>query len=204
VKRVVLLDAGGVLFDNMTEDSPFLAVLARRFGVDAQELRERYQEQENAFECGRRDGAAALRIALESLDVLPSTISESAILRAYGRFVRPNHALLTFLQARRQSPPRGGCHVTLANNEARDWDAEKNRRFGHLSLCDSLSCSWLLGLAKPSAEFFSAALGRLGFEPHEAVLVDDNRECLNAAEGLGLSVHEYRGTRDLVAMLEGL
>lgn len=202
--RVVLLDAGGVLFGNVTEHSPFLTVLARRFAVDAQELRERYEAQDEEFECGRREGAAAVGLALESLGVCRSAISQSAIRDFYGRTVRPNHELLVFLRTRSKSAPGLRYHLTLANNEARDWDAEKDRRFGHFSLCDSLSCSWSLGLAKPRAEFFLTALGQLGFEPDEAILVDDNSECLSAARAVGLSVYEYRGTRDLVAMLERL
>jgi HAD superfamily hydrolase (TIGR01509 family) len=200
--RLVLLDGGGVLFGNMTEHSPFLADLARRFAVDAQELRARYEEQDEEFECGRRDGAAAVGLALESLGVSPSEISQSDIRRFYRRTVQPNHELLVFLRTRRKLASGLRYHLTLANNEARDWDAEKDHRFGHLSLCDSLSCSWLLGHAKPRPEYFLTALGQLGFEPDEAILVDDNVDCLSAAQGLGLSVYEYRGTRDLVAMLE--
>jgi putative hydrolase of the HAD superfamily len=202
MRRVVLLDAGGVLFGNMTESSPFLTSLARRFAVDAQALRECYEEQDEEFECGRRDGAAAVGLALESLGVPPSKISRSAIRRFYGRTVRPNHELLAFLRTRWKLAFGPRYHLTLANNEARDWDAEKDQRFGHFSFCDSLSCSWLLGVVKPRPEYFLTALGRLGFEPHDAILVDDNVDCLSAAEALGLSVHEYRGTSDLVATLE--
>jgi putative hydrolase of the HAD superfamily len=202
MSRVILLDAGGVLFENVIEHSPFLTVLARRFGVDEGALRERYEEQDEEFESGRRTGAAAVTFALESLGVSRSAISRSTLLSIYGRHVQPNHELLEFLRLRRESASDRRYHLTLANNEARDWDAEKHRRFGHLTLCDSLSCSWLLGVAKPDPRFFLVGLARLRAKPSESTLIDDNRDCLTAAEALGLFAYEYHGNADLFAMLD--
>jgi putative hydrolase of the HAD superfamily len=199
---VVLLDAGGVLFDNVTEHSPFFAALAGRFGVGERALRERYEAQDAEFETGAHTGAAAVATALASLGVPRSAISPGELRATYGRYVRPNRPLLEFLRRRRHDDSAARrYHLTLANNEARDWDAEKDRRFGHLGLCDSLSCSWLIGAAKPQPRFFTAALARLHADPAEAVLVDDNAACLDAARALGLAAHAFRGAEDLVAML---
>lgn len=203
-RPVVLLDAGGVLFDNVTEDSTFVEAVGNRFGVNPDALRQRYLAEEARFETGACAGTEALAVALESLGIGRSTISYRQLRMLYRSHVRPNVKLFDFLRMRRQGAAGSAYHLTLANNEAWDWEDEKDRAFGHLRLYDSLSCSWLLGHAKPDPEYFLATLSQTGAEPSEALLIDDNDSCLDSARTLGLAVHEYRGTSDLIAVLKHL
>ncbi|ONK15806.1 HAD-IA family hydrolase [Streptomyces sp. MP131-18] len=199
--RLVLLDAGGVLFNNISEDSPFFALLARRFAVDEQALRHHYESQDHAFEIGTITGVEAVIGALALLGVADGHAHTAEIRGLYADSVRPNAPLLDFLRQRRARGRPDGCHLTLANNEAQDWDLLKHRATRHLSLCDSLSSSWLLGLAKPDPAYFRAVPELLRFAPSRSLLVDDNPLCLAAAAGTGMATVRYSGTRELIQLL---
>jgi FMN phosphatase YigB (HAD superfamily) len=191
-----------VLFNNVTEDSPFFDLLTRRYRLDEDGLRRHYGRQEERFETGEITGVDAVlgAIDLSGRPIQLDTAGE--IRRLYATCVRPNTALLDFLRLRQRAG--SGYHLTLANNEAPDWDLVKNRLTGHLRLCDSLSSSWVLGLVKPRPEYFQAVLDQHRVAAGEAILVDDNPVCLSAAGEVGLATHRYTGTAALLELLGDL
>lgn len=53
-----------------------------------------------------------------------------------------------------------------------------------------------LGVAKPAAAFFEAALARAGVTAQQAVFIDDSTEHVTAARRRGIRSHVYRGLHD--------
>lgn len=200
---LVMLDAGGVLFNNITEDSPFFDLLAHRCGVHPDRLRQAYVAREDAVETGYTTGSDTVLAALVELGGNAGTLSPEHVRQLYGECVRPNRQLLTCL-AERRALRAGGMRLTLADNEAYDWEMVKHRMTRHLTLVDSLSSSWLLGLSKPDTAYFTAVLDRHQVGAAETLLVDDNPACLDAARGLGIATHHYRGPEELLRLLAAI
>ena len=192
--KALLVDGGGVLFNNVTEESPFFPRLGSRYGVSPADLRAAYAASEPEFETGRTTASLTLR---EILTRLGGDLDESwaeELRQLYLSCVRPNGDVVAWLRRR---PRNGGVRVFLANNEARDWDEAKREAFRHLELFDDAFPSWEVGHVKPEPEFFAAILSPHGLAPHEALVVDDNASCVGAAVALGLQAVLFDGARSL-------
>jgi putative hydrolase of the HAD superfamily len=89
-----------------------------------------------------------------------------------------------------------GVPVALVTNATDQLDAD----LGTLGLAgeiDAVANSSVLGVAKPSAEFFVAAAGLLDTPPAQCLLLDDSARFVAGARAAGLSAHRYAGPDDL-------
>ena len=69
---------------------------------------------------------------------------------------------------------------------------EEKARFGFEELVDLIVYSHEVGLAKPDPAIFSLSAQRLGVEPHEIVLLDDDLGHVQAAQGCGWRAVRHR------------
>lgn len=212
---VVLLDAGGVLFDDVFETSQFFDSLSVTFGVKPERLRSGYAERVLQVVRGECTGVHAIKSTVYEIRGRPLPLGSANIIReTYRDMVVPNVVLMRYLSNLKGShsnpesssaiPQEQPWHITLANNEGRDWDYIKNSKYSHFELVDSLSSSWLIGCEKPTASYFALVLSRLNFVPSKAVLIDDSEECLAAAEYAGIDAIKYTGLESVAAYLESL
>ena len=181
--RVLCVDAGGVLFNNVTEDSPFLAQLAGHCGIEVTALRDGLDNCDGYYETGAQDVA----------DVIGGIVKQaggafipprSVILTAYQQCVVPKLPALADLTMLRREYPQ--LRLILANNEARAFDEVKNESYGHLALFDVICSSWRLGAVKPTDEYFDAMYAAIGTTPVEIGFIDDNLSVLNAVAARGM------------------
>lgn len=199
--RACLLDSGGILFANVTEDTPFFAEIGRLYSVDGNLVRAAYEDRDAEFECGACTATEVLIDALGLVGVPRRHVSVARLHDLYNECIVPYTEVFRVLEER---PRRdGGLRVALANNEARDWEAIKHSRFGHLALFDAVASSWALGLIKPTAEYFQAALEVVRASAAETVFIDDNELCIIAASDAGIPTVHYEGVEALVAVLTG-
>lgn len=183
--RVLLLDAGGVLFSNVIEESGFLAILARRYDVQVAGLAARIEMRDSEYETGERHVHDVLRDCVaEAGGRNLSDWDPDWLDQLYLACVQAHHETFGALVALRRQRP--ALLVALANNEAAHWESLRDRRFGHLRLFDIIGSSWRVGAVKPRADYFSRVLGACGCAPSEAVLLDDNPEVIAAAAAFGL------------------
>lgn len=179
----LLIDAGGVLFNNVTEDSTFIADAAACLDLDPATMLAAYTSGEGEFEVGRRPVREVIDRGLRARGRLPMGDARWPVVeRLYLEAVRPNRPLLRLL-----AEYDGPATLVLANNEAEHWDRLKDRAFGHWGPFSRLACSWRLGACKPTVEYFDA-VGRL-LEPapaHRWHLLDDHPEVVAAARRYGL------------------
>ncbi|MFB8235461.1 HAD family hydrolase [Kitasatospora purpeofusca] len=183
----VLIDAGGVLFNNISEETDFLDRLARRYGADPALLPAALDERDAAYEVGRAHVHDVLRDALVAAGAPADLTVEPDWLDAQYLDCLVAHApAFTMLAELREHRP--DLRLVLANNEAAHWDRVKDGRHGHLGLVDVIASSWQVGRVKPSAEFFAAVSRSCGHPLDRSLLIDDNPEVLAAAERLGLHV----------------
>ncbi|MEE1831700.1 HAD family hydrolase [Streptomyces sp. SP17KL33] len=183
----ILMDAGGVLFNNVTEETDFLDRLAARYGADLDQLHFELDARDAAYETGRAHVHDVLRMALVAAGAPVHLRVDSDWLDDLYRdsvVARPG-AFAAIADLRKYRPDL--CLV-LANNEAAHWDAVKDRVHGHLGRFDVVASSWQVGQVKPTPAFFTAVAERCGRPLEDAVLIDDNPEVIGAAERLGLGV----------------
>lgn len=199
--KVCLLDSGGILFANVTEDTPFFERLGQLYRVDSAFVRAYYEARDAEFELGMTTGVEVVVTAIAVAGVPRSEISPVRIRDLYRDCLVPNKAVFDVLLARGRGD--GFPLVALANNEARDWEMLKNEHFGHLALFDVIASSWALKQVKPTATYFKAALAASESEASNATFVDDNAGCVAAAMEFGLHAVHFDGVKSLIEILEG-
>lgn len=183
--HALLIDAGGVLFNNITEETSFVGDIARRYAVDEHRLIRAVQASAPLYESGVCHVHDVLRSLLEEAgSPLAGAFDEAWVDRLYADRVRSyDHNGAELAAVARDHPELA---LVLANNEAEHWDHIKNERHHHYGLFSHLCSSWRVGQVKPSAAYFAAALARCGVEPHQALMVDDRVSVVTAARDLGM------------------
>jgi putative hydrolase of the HAD superfamily len=89
-----------------------------------------------------------------------------------------------------------GVPVALATNATDQLDADL-AAFGLAGAFDAVANSSVLGVAKPSAEYFAAACELVGTPPERCLLLDDSARFVAGARAAGLTAHRYAGPPDL-------
>lgn len=180
--RTVLLDAGGVLFNNVDAESGFVTALAERYQVDEEALGTGLVAAAHRYESGAEHVHDVLADVLGALS--GSVRVDTAWLdRLYLRSVRAHELAFRAVRAVRY---RCEVMVALANNEAEHWDRLKNARFGHFSLADAVCSSWQVGHVKPSTGFFAAVVSACPGATSSMLFVDDRPSVLAVAADLGM------------------
>lgn len=188
VTRALLVDAGGVLFNNVTEETGFLGELAARYGADPDKLRRALDRHDREYETGSRHVHGVLMNCLSAAGSRAVFLEQEWTDERYLESVRAYEPAFAALRRLREKRP--DLVMALANNEAEHWDGLKNARYGHLELFDIVGSSWRLGTEKPRPEYFHKLLAACACLPGEAVFVDDNPDNVAAADRFGIvSLH---------------
>ncbi|WP_433187937.1 HAD family hydrolase [Streptomyces sp. CA-252508] len=184
--RTLFVDAGGVLYNNINEETDFLDRVADRYGVDRRRLARRVQASAPQYESGARTVHEVIaRLVAEERRSPVGTPAEAHWLdRAYLDSVRAYGNSFRALSELRATRPE--LTLVLTNNEAEHWDRLKDEVHGHFALFDVLCSSWRTGLVKPAPAFFAEALRGCRATAAETLLVDDRATVLRVGAGLGM------------------
>jgi putative hydrolase of the HAD superfamily len=125
----------------------------------------------------RVGGPAAARSLLVEWDAYRGTIVPEVL--AFVRSVR-----------------RAGIRVVLATNATTDLDLDL-ATVGVAGDFDAVANSAVLGVHKPSREFFAAACGLADTPPKRCLLLDDDDRNVRGARVAGLSAMRFSGVADL-------
>lgn len=182
---LLLVDAGGVLFNNVNEETAFLDRLAARYGADAAALRTVVAARQHEYEADARHAHDVLEECLRAAG-WPGTgrLDRRWTDRLYLRSVRPHAPVFEQLAELRRA--RSNLTLVLANNEAAHWDSLKNLRFGHFDLFDVIGSSWALKAVKPDVGYFDRLLDMCQGDAGSAVLIDDRQTVISAAARHGI------------------
>jgi putative hydrolase of the HAD superfamily len=101
--------------------------------------------------------------------------------------IEPAHDILASVRTLRCS----GVVVSLATNQQAYRAKFMKNSLGYAGHFDHLLFSCELGHAKPSAEFFSTALAKIGIKPDAVLFIDDNDANVSAARSCGLQAEVF-------------
>ncbi|MEU9794635.1 HAD family hydrolase [Streptomyces sparsogenes] len=183
--RTLFVDAGGVLFNNINEETEFLARVADRHAVDRADLAWRAMAAARVYESGRKHVHQVFHRLVGGHSWSGRGILDTWWLdHTYMDCVRAYHDNARVLRELREELP--DLTLALTNNEAEHWDRLKDEVYGHLSMFDVLCSSWRVHRVKPARAFFEEALSRCRTTADETLLVDDRLPVLRAGAALGL------------------
>jgi putative hydrolase of the HAD superfamily len=122
-------------------------------------------------------------------------ISLSEVLGRWGADASPADAISIWTQIEPREDILGivasvksaGVPVALATNQQAYRAEFMAKQLKYASLFDHLFFSCELGYSKPNADYFSTALALVGFEPSEALFIDDHEANVVAARSCGLN-----------------
>jgi len=196
VIRAVIFDLGDTLvrFDNRKPHQPWEA----RLGLAPGSLWETVNANSrwhDAFLGGDEeqpwlDTAAALGLAPEELP---------AFRESFFACERPEDDLVAFASGLR---PR--YRTAILSDAPASTRRGTIRKFGLDNCFDAVLLSGEIGVAKPDARAFAAALDALGVSAEEAAFVDDRPANLDAARGLGMAAVRCVSARQTIDELADL
>ncbi|MER7011818.1 HAD family hydrolase [Saccharopolyspora sp. NPDC000359] len=181
----MLVDAGGVLFNNISEETDFLALLAQRYHAQLPRLRRALDQHDHDYET---DAAHVHQVLMTCLELAGGDCEDfdgDHTDELYLARVEAYPSCFEQLRALRALHPE--LVLALANNEAAHWDEVKNARYEHLALFDVIGSSWHLRAVKPTDEYFHRLLAAVGCDADEVLLADDNPDIVRAARLFGLN-----------------
>lgn len=97
-----------------------------------------------------------------------------------------------------------GCRVISINNEGKELNDYRIRKFGLHQCFDAFISSCEVGLRKPDPGIFTLAMGIAQVSPEECIYFDDRPMLVQAAAKLGIQSFHHEHFLPTKAILEGL
>lgn len=133
--------------------------------------------------CGEGDFEESLAVVLRHWN---SKASVSEALDAW-KMIEPDDDVLRMIDALRSS----GTIVGLATNQQKFRADYMMKTLGYEDRFDYVFCSCYLGLAKPSEEYFLAALSTLDLNAREVLFIDDDEQNVEVARSIGMKADQF-------------
>lgn len=198
--KTLLIDAGGVLFNNILEETYFVGELARQYAADPDRLLANLKSSAHRYESGAGHVHTVLRDTLIAAGAVRAHEFDADWAdRLYLSSLRCYDDNVAALAEVGWAYP--GLTLVLANNEAEHWDELKNTGFGHYQHFDRLCSSWRMGQVKPSAAYFATVLDHCGAQARESLMIDDRAAVIEVARALGMRTLHIRTPEVLRAQL---
>lgn len=195
---VILFDIGGVLLTNGWDHLDRARVL-ERFGVDAEEYRERQAQYYEPWDTGR---ITADEFFTATIFHRPRPFSRDEFWQAVlGCSQWLEDGAVGILE---EIAASNRYRVGALNNEPRETNLYRFEHFGLGRWLQLRLSSCYLGLHKPDPAFYRRAIDILGTEPQRILFIDDRISNVEAAGQLGIRALHYQGASGLRRELEEL
>ncbi len=193
---VILFDVGGVLLTNGWDRCERFTVLDH-FHLDHAEFEARHMKPYDAWE---RDGISAMEYLDATVFYEPRSFTHEDFLDAIFSVSMPlPNGAFSILQ---QLAASGKCMLGTLNNEAREPNEYRLRRFEIRKYVDVTLSSCYVGLRKPEQAIYRRALDILGRPAERVLLIDDRQENVAGAEAAGMKGLCFSGADSLRRDLE--
>jgi putative hydrolase of the HAD superfamily len=175
----LFLDVGGVLLtDGWSHGASTLA--AKTFNLDVQDLKERHSQALDAYEEGK--------LTLEEfLDRVVFYEKRSFTQAQFRKFMfaqsKPYPKMIELV---RRLKTRYGLKIVVVSNEGRELNEYRIHKFKLDGFVDFFISSCFVGLRKPDADIFRAALDTVRVPANQVVYIENTQMFVEIAEGLGI------------------
>jgi putative hydrolase of the HAD superfamily len=188
---VILFDVGGVLLTNGWDHAERAAAMAH-FGLDRAAFEARHAAPNDAWE----------RDVIPVKAYLDSTVFYESRPFSHDDFI-------AFMLTQSKLLPDGALGVVgelaasdqyllgALNNEARETNEYRFRKFGLRKLFRVALSSCYLGLRKPDLVIYKRALDILGRQPERILFIDDRAENVAGAVAAGMHGLQFHGAESL-------
>lgn len=195
---VILFDVGGVLLTNGWDHRERKAVLDQ-FGLDIAEFEARHPEPNDAWE---RDLIPAKQYLDATVFYQPRDFTADDFMQAlFAQSVPLPNGALSILQELAAS---GKWMLGCLNNEAREPNEHRFRKYNLRDAFDIALSSCFVGLRKPQPAIYKRALDILGKPPERILFIDDRAENAAGAAAAGMKAIRFEGADQLRRDLEAL
>lgn len=195
---VILFDVGGVLLTNGWDHCE-RGVVLDQFGLDRAEFEARHPKPNDAWE---RDLITAKEYLDATVFYEPRDFTADDFMQAlFAQSVPLPHGGLSILQELAAS---GKWMLGCLNNEAREPNEYRFRRYNLREVFDVALSSCHIGLRKPQPAMYHRALDILGGPAERILFIDDRQENVTAAEKAGIKGLRFDGADQLRRDLETL
>lgn len=199
IHKVIFFDIGGVLLSNGWGHESRQAA-AEKFGFDYEEMNRLHEFIFNVYEIGR--------ITLdEYLDTVlfyqqRSFSREEIKSFMFAQSTELPQTLSWLIQWKQQHRDR--FRVMSINNEGRELNDYRIRKFGLHRFFDAFISSCEVGMRKPDPGIFRLAIGIAGAKPEECFYFDDRAFLVEAAAKTGIQSYQHKSFHTTKEILESL
>jgi putative hydrolase of the HAD superfamily len=195
----VLWDTGGVLLTNGWDHNERKAVFDALGFEDRVEFDARHEQANDAWEKGIIDFDEYLR---RTIFFKPRPFTAHQLKQA----IEAESVLLedSAMPVLEELSARGGLQMGQLNNESRELNDVRVRRFGLRKYWSVFFCSGYVGLRKPDIAIYRFALEVLQVPAEEVVFIDDREKNIAAAASVGIRGILYTGSEALRDKLASL
>lgn len=189
--KVVGFDLGGVYLT----DCWSVAVrekIAKKFHLDQNKI----EEKNNLLQKKISNGLISEDVFLTELTGSDKkTIREiKNLIRSLNRVIYPE--VLGLMEKLKRS-----YRVVLVNNEGKEWNEFRIKKFNLGKTFDEILTSCLIGYSKPSEDYFKEVLTRLNIKPSELLFIDNTTKNVISARNLGIVAVHFQNPDQLTGEL---
>ena len=195
---VILFDVGGVLLTNGW-DHRERSIVLEKFHVNRAEFEARHAEPYDAWE---RDAMTANQYLDAVLFYEPRSFSRDEFLEAILAQSEPIPDSALGILSELAASDR--CMLGALNNEAREPNDFRFRKFDLRAHFQMAFSSCYLGLRKPEPAIYRRALDILGKPPERVLFIDDRAENAAGAAAAGMKTIRFEGATALRRELASL
>lgn len=194
-----LWDCGGVFLTNGWDHQARRCV-AEHFALDFDELEERHEQPNDAWERGLITLQQYLQ---QTVFYRPRQFSrEEFIVQMLTMSKVLNPEMIAFVRGlRSQRTESTASDIYLLSNESRELMAYRLPEFGLTGLFDAYLVSAYIGLRKPELAFFQRVLEICQRSPQECVFIDDRQENIEAGQKVGIRGIRLQSPQQVIAEL---
>ena len=187
---LVLFDIGGVLGSNGW-DREQRAAAVERFGLDGEDFQYRHEETAGALEAGM--------ISLdEYLNVTVFCEKRSFTRDEFKEFMfSQSEPWPESIDVVRDLAAHGAVELATLNNESAELNEYRIAHFGLLSIFPTFFSSCWIGVRKPTLAIYQRVLGMTQADPERTLFVDDRKQNLAPAAGLGVKTIQFQNATQL-------
>ncbi|MRG47281.1 HAD-IA family hydrolase [Chitinophaga sp. SYP-B3965] len=195
--KVIFSDVGGVLLNNGWGHQSRKKA-ARAFGLDHEEMEVLHNFIFNVYEIGK--------ITLDDyLDRVVFNHPRDFSKLDFKTFMfEESIELPDFLQWFKVWKQTCGFRVISVNNEGRELNDFRIKKFGLHDCFDAFISSCEVGMRKPDPDIFTLAMGIAQVSPEECVYFDDRLMIVQAANKMGIRSFHHQDFLSTKKILEGL